>query len=79
MTYEIQELPYMPPQRYRPCPFSAVCVGQGFLVPWSDMDRSQALDTSGSIRTLAVYWGKKLGRKFSTRKLIAGVLVRREA
>jgi len=42
------------------------------------MDRSQALDASGSIRTLAGYWGKKLGRKFSTRKVSAGVLVRRE-
>ncbi len=42
------------------------------------MDRSQALDASGSIRTLAGYWGKKLWRKFSTRKVSAGVLVRRE-
>ncbi len=78
MTYEIRELPYLPPQRYHPYRFSELRIGQGFLVPWNDIDRSNAIDRTGNLRTLAAYWGKKLGRKFSTRKVVGGVLVRRE-
>jgi hypothetical protein len=77
--YPIEPMPYLPQQRYRRYPFDTLQIGEGFIVPWRDIDASKAADPLGKIRTACWYYGRRLGCKFSSRKLDAGIRVRREA
>ena len=43
-------------------------VGQGFSVPLSDLSYT-SIDPAHTVRSTAVHYGRKLGRKFRTRRL----------
>lgn len=81
MNYVIVEVPFrgdLP----RPWKYEQVLrleVGQGFVVPWSDLSR-EALDPGRAVRDAASYWSRRLKRRFNTRSLAErGVMMIRTA
>ena len=53
-------------------------VGQGRRVPNSDFSPT-TVDVGHNVRSVAGQWGKRLGRKFRTRKDQLGIWIIREA
>lgn len=54
--------------------FTKLEVGQGFRVPLSDLSYASGTP-SHTVQVSAWYWGKKLGRRFATRRERDCVLV----
>jgi hypothetical protein len=64
-----------PPRRLKWTQVEELKVGQGFLVPWSVLELYR--QPTSVMRTVAIIYGKRLGRKFSTRKTAEGVWIYR--
>jgi hypothetical protein len=68
MTYPI--VSYSPPNVQQWGDIPQLEVGQGFLVPWTDLAHYKK---DGVLRAVAHRYSQKLGRKFGTRKDRDGV------
>jgi hypothetical protein len=72
MMYEIVD--YSPPPR-KWDQIETLQVGKGFCVPWYKLEMYK--HPQSILRTVACLYGKRLGRKFSTRKTAEGVWIYR--
>lgn len=73
MQYKIEDVDLRSFQRRgrRPWKYEQIeelKVGQGFRVPLSDLSYN-AIDPAHTVRSIATHYGRKLGRKFRTRRL----------
>jgi hypothetical protein len=77
MKYEIVKMsPKQLTRAYKYKQIAELDVGEGFHVPWSDMSE-EGLNPAKGPQQMAYYWGKKLGRKYVTRKDKSGLWIMR--
>ena len=77
MKYEIVEVaPCQFPTAHKYAEIAKLEIGQGFLVPWTDLSYQSAAPAKGAQQS-AYYWGRKLGRRYTTRKNRRGVWIMR--
>lgn len=77
MKYEIQQIsPEDLSNAYKYEQIPELNVGEGFLVPWADMSY-EAKRPGVAVQSIAYYWGKKLGRRYATKKAKTGVWIMR--
>ncbi len=78
MMYTIVSDIHLPNRKWKYSAIENLEVGQGFLVPTSDLS-ADALDPRGTVRSIAWIYSRQLGRKFVTHKDVRGVWVIRKA
>lgn len=77
MKYEIHQIsPEDLSNAYKYEQIPELNVGEGFLVPWADMSY-EAARPGVAVQSIAYYWGKKLGRRYVTKKVKEGVWIMR--